>query len=270
MKTKEVLPKGWKSDEFSERRDAIKLLPKRVRVLLTCEWARSVIRVYDKKYPRDDRPLKAIEAAESWINIPNAANAANAANATAYAAADAAAYDAAYAAADAAADAAANAAANAANAAADAAANAANAAADAAADATANAAYAAADAATYAAYAAADAAAYAAVYAAANAAYAAYAVNNKKKWIWLYKTYKYCKGPENVTFDDTWRTSTCIALARNIYDTRDFTSMPILADALQDAGCDCEETLAHLRHDSEHWTRANCALWNLLGLGNDL
>jgi hypothetical protein len=32
-----------------------------------------------------------------------------------------------------------------------------------------------------------------------------------------------------------------------MYESRDFTSMPILADALQDAGCDNDELLSHCR-----------------------
>jgi hypothetical protein len=113
--------------------------------------AELVIDIYEKKYPNDERPRKAIEAAKIWLKNPSDKNAdAHAAHA-AYAAADAAAYAAAYAA-DAAysaysaaraaayaaayaADAAAHAAANAAaHAAAHAAANAADAAANAAAD----------------------------------------------------------------------------------------------------------------------------------------
>jgi hypothetical protein len=44
-----------------------------------------------------------------------------------------------------------------------------------------------------------------------------------------------------------WRTSTAVALARQVYDSRDFGAMLILADALQDAGCDNEDILAHCR-----------------------
>ena len=32
-----------------------------------------------------------------------------------------------------------------------------------------------------------------------------------------------------------------------MYDSRDFAPMPILADALQDAGCEHEDILAHCR-----------------------
>src|SRR5215470_14575370 len=34
-----------------------------------------------------------------------------------------------------------------------------------------------------------------------------------------------------------WRTDTAVALARQMYEAREFGAMPILADALQDAGC---------------------------------
>jgi hypothetical protein len=48
-------------------------------------------------------------------------------------------------------------------------------------------------------------------------------------------------------FDPSWRTSDVMLLARGIYDDRAFDRMPILADALQDAGCDSEDILAHCR-----------------------
>jgi hypothetical protein len=54
------------------------------------------------------------------------------------------------------------------------------------------------------------------------------------------------------TLDPSWLTSTVLALARQMYDTRDFSAMPILADALQDAGCDNEEILNHCRGESVH------------------
>jgi len=50
-----------------------------------------------------------------------------------------------------------------------------------------------------------------------------------------------------VAFDPAWRTSDAVALARSMYDSRDFTAMPILADALQDAGCEDEQVLSHCR-----------------------
>jgi hypothetical protein len=50
-----------------------------------------------------------------------------------------------------------------------------------------------------------------------------------------------------VTADPAWLTSTVVALARGIYDERALDRMPILADALQDAGCDHADLLDHCR-----------------------
>jgi hypothetical protein len=55
-----------------------------------------------------------------------------------------------------------------------------------------------------------------------------------------------------VAFDPSWRTSTAVALAEGIYADRAFDRLPILADALEDAGCDAAELLAHLRGDGPH------------------
>jgi hypothetical protein len=51
----------------------------------------------------------------------------------------------------------------------------------------------------------------------------------------------------SVAFAPEWRTDTVLALARTMYESRDFSAMPILADALQDAGCDNLDILAHCR-----------------------
>jgi hypothetical protein len=50
-----------------------------------------------------------------------------------------------------------------------------------------------------------------------------------------------------VAFADEWRTSTAVAVAQQMYDSRDFGAMPILADALQDTGCEDEAMLNHCR-----------------------
>jgi hypothetical protein len=43
-----------------------------------------------------------------------------------------------------------------------------------------------------------------------------------------------------------------LSLARQMYESRDFSSMPILADALQDAGCDNDDILNHCRGPGPH------------------
>lgn len=53
-----------------------------------------------------------------------------------------------------------------------------------------------------------------------------------------------------VAFSPEWRTSTAITLAQQMYETREFSAMPILADALQDAGCNSEDMLNHCRNTS--------------------
>jgi hypothetical protein len=53
-----------------------------------------------------------------------------------------------------------------------------------------------------------------------------------------------------VKLDPAWRTSDVLALAKGIYDDRAFDRMPILADALQDAGCDNDDILNHCRDAS--------------------
>jgi hypothetical protein len=54
------------------------------------------------------------------------------------------------------------------------------------------------------------------------------------------------------SFSVAWRTNDAVALARQMYESRDFGAMPILADALQEAGCDNEDILAHCRGDGPH------------------
>jgi hypothetical protein len=50
-----------------------------------------------------------------------------------------------------------------------------------------------------------------------------------------------------VAFDPAWRTDTAVSLASQMYESRDFGAMPILADALQDAGCTSDDILGHCR-----------------------
>jgi hypothetical protein len=53
-------------------------------------------------------------------------------------------------------------------------------------------------------------------------------------------------------FEPRWRTPAVLGISHRIYDERDFAGMPILADALADAGCDDEAILDHLRGPGPH------------------
>jgi hypothetical protein len=55
-----------------------------------------------------------------------------------------------------------------------------------------------------------------------------------------------------VAFDPAWQTPTVLALADGVYAGRAFDRLPVLADALEDAGCDAADLLAHLRGPGPH------------------
>jgi hypothetical protein len=50
----------------------------------------------------------------------------------------------------------------------------------------------------------------------------------------------------------SWNGGTVVKLARGIYDDRAFDRLPILADALTEAGCDNADILAHCRQPGPH------------------
>lgn len=62
-----------------------------------------------------------------------------------------------------------------------------------------------------------------------------------------------------------WPTATAVPLARGIYDERAFDRMPILADALQDAGCDNDEWLGRMRDPHWAWCRGCHVVDSLVG-----
>src|SRR5262249_30864693 len=55
-----------------------------------------------------------------------------------------------------------------------------------------------------------------------------------------------------VTLNPVWLTTDVLALTRSIYDERAFDRLPILADALQDAGCENADILDHCRGPGPH------------------
>jgi hypothetical protein len=62
-----------------------------------------------------------------------------------------------------------------------------------------------------------------------------------------------------------WVTDTVRAIARQMDETGDFGAVPILADALQDAGCDDETALARCRAASGVHCRGNWVVDSVLG-----
>jgi hypothetical protein len=68
-----------------------------------------------------------------------------------------------------------------------------------------------------------------------------------------------------VNFSPSWRTDTAITLARTMYESREFSAMPILADALQDAGCDKADILDHCRDPKRVHVRGCWVVDLLLG-----
>jgi hypothetical protein len=55
-----------------------------------------------------------------------------------------------------------------------------------------------------------------------------------------------------VAMSPDWCTPTTVALARSIYEGCHFEGLPVLADALEEAGCDNTDLLSHLRGPGPH------------------
>ncbi|MFO0848786.1 MAG: hypothetical protein U0871_09565 [Gemmataceae bacterium] len=55
-----------------------------------------------------------------------------------------------------------------------------------------------------------------------------------------------------VACDPDWRTPTAVTIARGAYVGRGFAALPVLADALEDAGCGNEQVLTHCRDGGRH------------------
>ena len=69
-----------------------------------------------------------------------------------------------------------------------------------------------------------------------------------------------------VVFYPEWRKDTAVAIARAMYEARDFSAMPILADALQDAGCGDDDILSHCRDEKQVHVRGCWVVDLVLGL----
>lgn len=69
--------------------------------------------------------------------------------------------------------------------------------------------------------------------------------------VWL--VYEIFGNPfRRVKFKSKWRSETVLSLAHQMYDSKNFSAMPILADALEDSDCDSEDLLNHCRGPGPH------------------
>ncbi|WP_162670594.1 ankyrin repeat domain-containing protein [Gemmata massiliana] len=74
--------------------------------------------------------------------------------------------------------------------------------------------------------------------------------------------------PDNLflgPFSPNWRTDTVLALVRHMRESQNFSAMPILGDALQDAGCDNTDVLNHCRDASAPHVRGYWVVDLVLG-----
>jgi hypothetical protein len=63
--------------------------------------------------------------------------------------------------------------------------------------------------------------------------------------------------------EPAWRTFAAVSVARQVCESRDFTSLPVLGDALQDAGCEDEHLLGHCRGPGPHVPGCWAVAWVL-------
>jgi hypothetical protein len=69
------------------------------------------------------------------------------------------------------------------------------------------------------------------------------------------------------TIPSAWRTETVVLLSRQMLASADFSALPLLANALQDAGCDSEVLLHHCRDQKATQTRGCWVVDLVLGEG---
>lgn len=69
-----------------------------------------------------------------------------------------------------------------------------------------------------------------------------------------------------VRFEPAWRSDDVVGLARSIYEDRAFDRLPILSDALLDAGCNEDAVVTHCRDGRPH-TRGCWVVDLILGMG---
>lgn len=79
---------------------------------------------------------------------------------------------------------------------------------------------------------------------------------------WVERTFAYAVGP-GYDMPSHWRTGDAVALARHILASGDLSLMGILADSLEEAGCEDAEGYRHLREDRDDHSAAEWVLHEL-------
>ncbi|MCU0702869.1 MAG: hypothetical protein MUF18_02645 [Fimbriiglobus sp.] len=62
----------------------------------------------------------------------------------------------------------------------------------------------------------------------------------------------WCREYARLYLQPAWRSETVVALASAIRAENAFDRLPILADALEEAGCDHPDLFGHCRHNAPH------------------
>jgi hypothetical protein len=96
-----------------------------------------------------------------------------------------------------------------------------------------------------------------------GASQAGFATNSLNRLLWHYSNPRYSAYIREIFGNPfrpvavnpawlAWNDGTVRRIAQSIYDKRAFDRMPILADALEEAGCDNEDILNHCRGEEPH------------------
>lgn len=67
--------------------------------------------------------------------------------------------------------------------------------------------------------------------------------------------------PDLITIDPRWLTSDVVGIAHAIYEENAWERMPILADALMDAGCENAEMMDHCRNEVHYYDDGGISYW---------
>lgn len=84
------------------------------------------------------------------------------------------------------------------------------------------------------------------------------------EWKRLQILLRRCLGYDRAAFDPAWRTADAEAIARGLLATGDLGTLPLLADALEEAGCTAAAHLKAMRDSPAGHSPADWAVWNLV------